>query len=219
MKRIKDYIRNNGGTICVLLALVLFLISLLLNTSSRDTEATARRLSSRIEKRMAILDKYIGTALESDRDQWLNLDGLPEDMVIYRYVYDTLQCWTNQFTINNDNISSRLVFQKLGNQKMSLSSPLSDVTQEAQYMNIGPKWYIVKYVADGIDCKVIGGLEIKNSLIDNVLKSDNGINRRLRLDSKYSIVPIIESGGAAVFLEGKPLMKQSASNLKSPHSF
>ena len=26
MKRIKDYIRNNGGTICVLLALVLFLI-------------------------------------------------------------------------------------------------------------------------------------------------------------------------------------------------
>ena len=207
MKRIKEYIKNNGGTICVLLALVLFLISLLLNTSSKDTEATARRLSARIEKRMAILDKYIGIALESDRDQWLNLEGLPEDMVIYRYVYDTLQCWTNQFTISNDNIGSRLVFQKLGNQKMSLSSPLSDVTQEAQYMNIGPKWYIVKCVADGIDCRVIGGLEIKNSLIDNVLKSDNGTNRRLRLDSKYSIVPIIESGGAAVILEGRPLMK------------
>lgn len=207
MNRTKEYIKNNGGTICILLALVLFLISLLLNTSSMDTEATARKLSKRIEKRMTVLDRYIAVALAQDRDQWLNLENLPEDMVIYRYVYDTLQSWNNQFAISNDNISSRLVFQKLGNQKMSLSSPLSDVTAEPQYMNIGPKWYIVKYVADGFDCKVIGGLEIKNSLIDNVLKSDNGINGKLRLDSKYSIIPITESGGATITLGGKPLMK------------
>lgn len=207
MVNVRHYFRNNGGTICVLLALLLFLISLLLNTSSRDTCSTARKLSARIEKRMTLLDRYIDTALESDRSQWLNIEGFPEDMVIYRYVYDTLQCWNNQFTIGNDDISSRLVFQKLGSPKMSLSSPLSNVTDEAQYMNIGPKWYIVKSVSDGIDCKVIGGLEIKNNLIDNVLKSDNGTNRRLKLDSKYSIVPITESGGSAVTLDGKPLMK------------
>ena len=40
MKRIKDYIRNNGGTICVLLALVLFLISLILCLSGREKKET-----------------------------------------------------------------------------------------------------------------------------------------------------------------------------------
>ena len=50
MKRIKDYIRNNGGTICVLLALVLFLISLLLNTSKGHRSHRAQTFLPNREK-------------------------------------------------------------------------------------------------------------------------------------------------------------------------
>ena len=115
---VKRYIKDNGSTICIILSLLLFFFSLLVNTSSSDTDQVAARLEKNIGKRMAILDGYVEKAMESDHSKWLQMDDLPEDMVIYRYIYDTLQSWCNQFTTYNDDISSRLVFQKLGNQKM-----------------------------------------------------------------------------------------------------
>ncbi|MDE6870643.1 MAG: hypothetical protein K2J62_00800 [Bacteroidales bacterium] len=207
MKKINTYIKENGSTICVILALLLFFFSLLINSSSSDTDHVAHRTGRRIEKRMAILDRYIEEALESDHSEWLILEDFPEDMVLYRYIYDTLQCWSNQFTVNNDDISSKLVFQRLWSPKVSMSSPLSNVTGEIQYMNFGPKWYLVKSVTDGINCKVIAGLEIKNSLIENMHKAYNGVNKRLKLSGKFTIMRIMDSGGSIVNVDNTPVFK------------
>ncbi|MCM1176784.1 MAG: ATP-binding protein [Bacteroides sp.] len=201
------YIKENGSTICVILSLLLFFFSLLINTSSSDTRHVAAKTGKRIEKRIAVLDAYIGEALDSDHSEWLVLKDFPDDMVLYRYVYDTLQCWTNQFTVNNDDISSRLVFQRLWSQKASVYSPLSNVTGEIQYMNFGQKWYLVKSVSDGINCKVIAGLEIKNSLIENMHRAYNGVNKNLKLPGKYTIMRLMDSGGSAVTVNGTPVFK------------
>lgn len=200
------YIRKYGSTVCVLASLLLFGLSLILNTTTNDSAKVTRRIEKRIEKRIDLLDSHIEEALASDHSQWLDTD-LPEDMVIYRYVYDTLQSWCNQFPITNDNIGSRLVIQRLTGHRANLVSPLKSVTSKIQYLNLGPKWYLVKSGTDGISCKVIAGLEIKNYLIENIHQSYNGVNRYLRLPGKYSIVPLSESGGTPVHIDGEPVFK------------
>ncbi|MGN1211118.1 MAG: ATP-binding protein [Candidatus Cryptobacteroides sp.] len=207
MARLFKYLKENGSIICVMLTLILFFLSLLVNSSSDTSERVAQKTAKRIEKRMETLDSYMAQALEGDHSQWLEMPDLPEDLVIYRYVYDTLQCWCNQFTVSNDDISSRMVFQKLSNMRSSISSPLRDVRSRVTYMNLGPKWYLVKSVTDNANCKVIGGIEIKNTLVDNMYQLDNGVNPYFRLPARYSIQPINYSGGSPVYFGNVPLFK------------
>lgn len=200
------FIRKYSSIICILASAVLFFLSLILNTTANDTGKVAGRLERRIEKRLEKLDSYIHETLTEDHTKWMELD-LPEDMVVYRYVYDTLQSWCNQFPVSNDNIGSRMVIQRLTGQRSPLVSPLKGITEEVQYLNLGSKWYLTKADYDGINCRVIAGLEIKNYLIENLHKSYNGVNSRLKLPEIYSIVPLDESGGTPVCLDGKPLFK------------
>ena len=204
----RSYLKKYGTAVCIIAALFSFFLSLMLNTSSSDTVKVARKVEKRIEKRIKILDGYLQEAVSSDHSQWLELGiDLPDDMVIYRYVYDTLQSWCNQFPISNDNISSRMVIQKLTGHRMNLVSPLKNATETLQFLNLGSKWYLVKYATDGISCKVIAGIEIKNELIDNIYNSYNGVNGRLKLPGRFSIVPLNESGGAPVMIDGTPAFK------------
>ena len=55
--------------------------------------------------------------------------------------------------------------------------------------------------------KVIAGLEIKNTLIDDARRNENGVNPHLKLPGKYSVLPLTHSGGSAVEIDGKPLFK------------
>lgn len=191
----------------MILSLLLFFFSLLINTYSASTDRAASRTERRIEKRLSRLDGYVAQALEEDRGEWLQFNGFPDDMVLYRYVYDTLQCWCNQFTVSNDDISSKLVFHGLGNYSTSLSSPLSDIGEGIKYMNLGPKWYLVKSVSDGAGCRIIAGLEIKNSMIEDLRQGRNGTNAHLGLSRKFSVSPISESGGSVVQAGGVPVFK------------
>ena len=138
MMKARSYIRKYGSVFCIVASLLLFFLSLILNTTTKDTGQAARRVEKRIDRRMELLDTYIRQVLDSDYSDWLDLD-LPEDMVVYRYVYDTLQSWCNQFPINNDDISSRLVIQRLTGLRSSLESPLRNVTDKVQYLNLGSK--------------------------------------------------------------------------------
>ena len=217
MEKTLKYLKENGSVICVMLTLLLFFFSLLVNSIADSSERVAQRTAKLIEKRMDVLDTYIDRALTEDHTKWLEMPDLPQDMVIYRYVYDTLQCWCNQFTVSNDDISSRMVFQKLSNMRSSISSPLRDVKGKVSYLNLGPQWYLVKSVTDGSNCKVIAGIEIKNSIIDNMNKADNGINPHLHLPARYSIWPINYSGGSTVYFGNIPIFKViSETNLDSP---
>ncbi len=156
------------------------------------------------------MDEALGTAVE----EWPVLDDFPDDMVVYRYVNDTLQSWCNQFTVDNDDISRRTYIQQFNDLRYNIISPLAEADTNVSYMNIGPKWYVVK-AKEGDGSKVIGGLEIRNTLDGSIY---NGVNRRLKLPTGFGIYPISSSGGSPVYVEGRPMMKviQESQGMISP---
>lgn len=185
--------------VCALLVAFTFSLA----RSPGDTRDAAEKVEKIVAKRLGILDGYIEDAMSQDCDEWMHLAGLPSDMVVYRYVKDSLQSWSNQFPITNDEISHKVLFQRLTNPKSGLSSQLSQVTSEVSYLNLGAKWYLVKSVA-GEECKIIAGLEIVNTLDDN---SRNGSNPRLKLGNRFTIAPLTNSGGDPVCVDGVPKFK------------
>ncbi len=188
-------------------------ISLIVGRSRANLEGAAQELGRKIEKRTVLLDGYIREALESSPENWKNLKKLPEDLVVYRYAADTLQGWANQFPIRSDDIRPRTLVQRLGDSRDNLTSPLSDVPDHYCYMNLGPKWYLVKAV-QGEGCKVIAGVELVDELQAGSL---NGINRHFRLDSRYSLQPLSASVGVPVAVDDVPLMKLSAESVSEPY--
>ena len=207
LMNLRKYIKKYGHVFCLAAAAIAFLLSFAGNSQSKSAERISEKVERRVEKRMKILDGYVKQALESDHSSWMKLEDLPEDMVIYRYVYDTLQSWCNQFPIANDDTGTKLIFQKFTNLRMSLVSPLSDVTVEACYLSLGPQWYIVKSVSDSINCRVIAGLEIQNTLLEGLHNIENGINPHLKLPPYVNIYPVNEPGGTPVSIGGKPMFK------------
>lgn len=192
--------------ICFALSLIMFVFSMASNTTD-DIEDIVYKTEERLADRMEILDSYIDIALETEPGQWPDIEKLPDDMVIYRYVNDSLQSWSNQFSVLNDDISQKMVFQRMSNLTSRIISPLSKVTDSVSFTNIGSKWYVAKAAHGTKNDKVIAGLEIKNTLIDDVRKNDNGVNRVLNIPARYSVLPINNSGGAAVSYDGVPLFK------------
>ena len=190
-------------------AVILIIFSLSVNKLPGNTERAAIKISRTVSESMHILDEYICSALSADRRTWAGQDDVPKDMVIYRYIDDTLQSWSNQFPVRNDDIGSRIVFPRLSKPRESLYSPLSEVTDEVTFVNYGQKWYLVKAEDLGAR-KVIAGLEIVDSMSD---KSPNGVNKRLGLGRGYAIVPLSESSGSPVTLDGRPVFKIVADSM------
>ena len=189
-----------------LLAVVLFVMSLTGNNISNDTEKIAQRTGNRIERRIEVLNEYIEDVAANSHAENSSMQ-IPEDMVIYKYVNDSLTTWVNQFPIVNDDISSRMVIQRLTNFRVRLTSPLLNAKPEFSYINLGPKWYIVKEVEGINNEKIIAGLEVKNALIDDLQTYENGVNTRFNLPGRFSIQPINHSGGSEVVINGKPMFK------------
>ncbi len=203
----KKWLHKRVPMLALILALIFFVLSMASKNAGTDTEKDAREVASRIENRLEILDQFIVKAENAGKEGPTLLEGFPDDMVIYRYSNDSLRSWNNQFSTLNDDISTRLVFYRLTDRMSSLTSPLSEATEEISYMNIGPKWYLVKAVEYGDNQTIIAGLEIKNSLIDDAIRNENGVNPSLKLSRRYSIMTLNNSGGAAVEIDGKPLFK------------
>ncbi len=189
------------------LALGFFLLSHWGNTPDKDAGRIAERVRSNLESRLRLLDQYIEKIQGSDVDVLMSGNAIPDDMVIYKYVNDSLQFWCNQFPVLNDDISAKLVFHRLSSQQSTIVSPLSEVTEGLSYMNLGPKWYVVKAVSGQSAGKIIAGIEIQNTLIKDHDRTENGVNPVLKLPRRYSIVPLNYSNGTAVSIEGGPLFK------------
>lgn len=188
-------------------ALVLFVLSVVGVGNPGDTSRIAEVTSARVAKRLEVLDGYIDKTLQMDKVDEAAPMRIPDDMVMYHYVNDSLLTWNNQFPILNDRISTRLVFQRLTPVNNRLTSPLYDVGEEPEFMNLGSKWYVVKAVHGTLNDKVIAGLEIKNSFIDDFSRNENGVNERLKIPARYSVLPLTETGGSPVIVDGIPLFK------------
>ncbi|MBR4775212.1 MAG: GHKL domain-containing protein [Bacteroidales bacterium] len=194
-------------------AAIVLAISLLTGSRRANLEGAAEDLGRDIERRATMLDSYIQEALKKKPENWKGLRKLPEDMVVYRFRADTLQGWANQFPIHSEDLRPRTLIQRLGDSRDNLTSPLANVSEQFSFMNMGPKWFLVKAV-EGEDCKVIAGLEIVNELQAG---SINGANRHFHLDTRYTIRPISTSVGEPVVIGGVPLMKLTAETMSEPH--
>lgn len=193
----------------VVAAVLLFATSLFMGLGRSDASSTASELGRRVERRMKKLDAYMEKALETRPENWLQLKGLPEDMVIYRYVEDSLQSWVHQFPIRSDDIRERTLVQRLGDTRSDSVSPLSEIDERTSYVNLGPKWYLVKSAMKQ-DIRVIAGLEIVNELQEG---SITGINRHLLTGGQYAIQPITASVGIPVSVNEEPLFKLTSENI------
>ncbi len=189
-----------------LLAVAFFVMSMTGSNAGDDTEDAAAKTEKKVTQRIDLLESHVAQVAETPPDTKF-LMQIPDDMVIYRYVNDSLTSWINQFPIINDDISTRMMIQRLTNFRVRLTSPLTQARDEYSYINLGPKWYIIKeYEGEGGD-KIIAGLEVKNTLIDDLRKTENGVNPKFGLHGRFSIQPINHSGGSAISVDGIPLFK------------
>lgn len=187
----------------LIIAILFFILTVIIGNKPKETERIANKVGKTIEKRMDLLDKFIDKAAQGEPDKWMDLEDLPNDMVIYRYRNDSLQSWANQFPIANDDISKKLAFQRLTNMSDRVTSPLSDVGELPEYVNYGPGWFLVKAV-EKCGFKIIAGLEIKDDLQTVPI---TGLNKKLNISPGFSTRPLSYSGGDPVFLDGRPLFK------------
>ena len=212
MSSIRLHTRTLAGAILAGVAALLMGIALLVNRAHPDAASAARELGRRIDFRLDILDRYLETALRADPSDWLPLDGLPEDMVVYRYVEDTLQSWAHQFPLLSDDLRPRTVIQRLGDSRSSLLSPLEQVTPRWSFVNYGPKWYLVRSLS-GDGFRLIAGLEMMNELRAG---SMNGVNRRFSLADGYGLQPLSSGVGVPVHVRGVPLLKVTSEQISDP---
>lgn len=195
----------------MLLSAFVLLWATAIDHSPGNTEQAARRVEKVLSRRMARLDGYMQKALDGDWTQWMELDNLPSDMVVYRYVNNEIQSWDHTFTVLNDDIRSRVLFQRLTDPNNNFASPFADLSEETTFLNIGQSWYLVKMSVRN-ECKVIGGLEVVNAM-DR--RSTNNANPVLHLDDRFSVVPLSTSGGSTVSMDGRPLFKILQETLRS----
>ena len=187
--RIKDIFSVILGAAALILLVIVFSVA----RRPGDTRSAAARLERNVERRLAQLENYMSDP--SDR--------IPRDMVVYRYVQDTLVSWYNRFPVSNDNFRSGMMFQSIVNPEMNFYSPLSEVTDSLSFLCLSDSWYLLKKTDDGYNT-VIGGLEIMK---ESDTRSLNGVNPRLGLGENFSIKPLSSSGGDAVRAEGRPQFK------------
>ena len=205
--RFKFWTNKSIAISCFIISMVLFVLSMLEIFSNNYTDIIANRTSKRIESRLEILKKHVAHTHESPINQSLSPHTLPKDMVIYRYVNDSLKSWNNHFSLINDDISVKLEIPKLTSRRSRLVSPLNDATNSYAFINLGPKWYIIKAYDFGHGEEIIAGLEIQNKLIVDHFKSGNGVNPYLKLSDRYAILPLQHSEGSPITIEGTPLFK------------
>ena len=198
----------------LVLAMAMFVISMTGIGRAKDTEHIAGKAADRVEKRLRILDRHIAEALQTPPEDLMLPDRIPDDMVIYLFVNDSLMSWNNQFPILNDNISVKVPFERMMPANNSVTSPLTGISEDPEYMNLGSKWYIVKSATGDSNNKVIAGLEIKNSLAGDINRNDNGTNPALGIPQAYTVNPVSETSGSVVEIDGRPVFKISYDPVK-----
>ena len=205
--RFKFLTHKRFATACLIISVMLFLMSMLEIFSNIYTDNIAERTGKLVESRLEKLDKAIRQLEGTSAEQQSYALDLPEDMVIYKYVNDTLKSWCNQFSVLNDDISAKLEIQKLTSQRSRIVSPLNDLTEDYSFMNLGPKWYLIKSIERSNGEKVIAGLEIQNTLMSDHYRSGNGVNSHLKISDRFTILPLDNSEGSPVIIGETPLFK------------
>ena len=194
----------------ILAGAVMFFLAIGQSHGSDNIQRTASTMSRVLDGRLDLLEEYMDRALASDPGEWLDIGEVPGDMVIYRYRADTLQSWVNEFPISNDDIRTQMYVPVLANPRAYLVSPLSEVGDTAEYVNMGYRWYLVKSVEED-DVRVFGGIEILRTRGARATA-----NRVLHLKQGYEISELSEGSGVPVCVDGRPQFQLVRTSTSSP---
>lgn len=88
---VKIFTYKRVAVVGLVLALVLFVMSMTGLGKGEDTESIAEQASERVTSRLELLDDHIAKALLTDKESLMAPERIPDDMVIYLYVNDSLQ--------------------------------------------------------------------------------------------------------------------------------
>ena len=124
---LKSRLNKNIWLFSFVVAGLLFLANVFLDRRADFSDFAARHMNKVVNTRFRQLESYMERALKENQGGWLELKGLPSDMVVYRYYGDSLQSWCNQFSLDNDDVSQRLVVQRFVNLRYNFVSPLAEV--------------------------------------------------------------------------------------------
>lgn len=206
--RAKDFLKRYSAEIFGIIAVVLFIASFLNPRYENRLVREASRVQRSLQRQQRVMEKYALRALQTPPDTWLEMDDLPQDMVLYKYNADTLQSWVHQFPISNDEVdvypfAYRL--QYMSNRNL-YSTPLAYIGVREKYMNLGSGWYVVNtQISKNRQSKVITGIFVKTEYPDD-LSLNNTVNKKLKLRKGLTTAPVNSDDGAVVFgLEGAPL--------------
>ena len=188
----RNKILDTVAACLMVVSIVLVLLSSIGTYPSSRSEVIARRVEKLTNDKIKALDRYVARAFTVPSDEWLTIRDLPEDMVIYRYVDDSLQSWCNRFPVMNDDLNTGLFFDALTSPRSPIRSPLASIGKDLSFCNLGPKWYLVKAV-DSLNVRIIAGLEMSDANDQEILP--------------YSIQPISDSEGREVYVDGEPRFK------------
>ena len=206
-------------SILTAIAAILFCASFIKEDPVHKMVSEARSAEKNLVRRERILDRECDAILSGKSSA--EDSGLPDDMVIYHYKGDTLHCWFNLFPIANDNIRTDHSYYRLHHltgADQEFVTPLAYLTSEQSYTSLGSGWYFVKTYRSGDDY-LIGAICIKREYAQESLSYANEVNPRLKLDDKYTTVPLSVSGEAIVHsADGTPLFSVSETS-RSHYSY
>ena len=197
---------RKGTIILWILAILSLLLSFIQNhleTPSKEAVDVERRVNARI----SLMDGYVDRAFKVDPTQWVSIYGFPEDMVLYKYVSDSLQSWINLFPIHNDAIETAgpgYFFHDLTNTN-PFNTPLAYLKDDAQYINLGNSWYVVKKYRQG-EASILAGILINTEYVSENSILQNTVNDKLLLNDQYTVVPIgVDDSNVIRTKDGTPL--------------
>lgn len=184
---------------CLCGSVLLWLISVAVSLSTNDAISEASHVSSKLTQRFDKLDGYAQSLLYSPEGSadWPELDELDEDMVVYKYVADTLHSWYNRFSVFNDDIAPKQIYPRLTSFQGALTSPLTGVGPKAALYMFGDNWYVAKSLTRG-DVTIIEGLAVKTK---------DGFNDAIHIHGLSDLVPLSEDAGTVVSIHGQPVFK------------
>lgn len=194
-----NFIVGNRTILLLAVAFALAVLSYIVVPQAEAMAGDVENLEEEIQHRQQILQDYVHKAFEVPVGEWLQFDGFPDDMVLYRYNADTLQSWVNQFPVANDEVDVLTLWHRINhlNSRSLFNAPLAYLTEQEQYVNLGSAWYVVKVYRKGT-IKIISGLLIKTEYLSNNTVLASKINPQLQVKRKMDISPVTFNEGYVV---------------------
>ncbi len=214
--RLRNILKNPTILLWILAGLFAFLS--ILPWGNMSAERKAHQVEKQLHRREKILQDYVDKAFDTPNDRWLRFEDFPNDMVLYKYVDDTLQSWVNLFPLRNDGIKPTSYWYRihdLGNIN-SFNTPLAFLKDGVQFINLGPSWYLIKTQTEG-KVKVISAIEIMRQYTHESKELVSGCNEYLKLSDKDIAVPTYIDDNCVIHTaDGEPafsLLKETSDSI------